>query len=502
MAAHRLRRALAVSLLVLLTPVVPAQDQPDASLQDARRRFAAGQPLWDVKFKVDDNGELLMWPSPSAGGASDIYEPFLPLEMEGIGWRSANLGALGFLSLLCSGGRDLASLGDAEQVLRTDGVDTSDAGLRQALVTPVTEPTPGRARRAELRRILAARLLQERRVAAARGELQAVARDGATDPFLAQACRDALLAIDGGTAPRAELSDAMLRVVPADADLVVFLDQARIPPSFWLPRLAREVATEVTLQQIELAGGQISPAMLAGAMQMAETSSRGPFELARRFGNARMEQTLLALRLREERVEFLLDAPGRYDVQRIATTLRDGGVALEPGETLQASDLPFGNTLEMTADRLRVHHADLGAQPDGDRAAALRQAGAGASAIWVHVPPGSKLLTQLELPATPRGATLGIDFAPHARVVLRTEHELPVHSQGLASLLEGYRRQGETQLDDLPGSPSIDRIAEALAKATIRTEEKVLTVTLDLVGVTPDDVRLLLLQLVRGGLLR
>jgi hypothetical protein len=222
-----------------------------------------------------------------------------------------------------------------------------------------------------------------------------------------------------------------------------------------------------------------------------------PFELAHRFGNARVDWTVGALKVEPGRVAFWLEAAGMFEQEHIRERLAGAGIPLEPGDAVRTTRLPFG--IELTLDQGRLHLAspDLGEAGGTDLVAALRAAGLGEAPVWAHLPAASSLLAAVELPAKPRGVTLAVTFEPGLAVLLRSEHELAVHARAVASLLVGLRKQARDRLEDFEESPALARATAALEAAQIVADGTTVRVALDLTAIGADDAERLLLELAR-----
>ena len=183
----------------------------------------------ELRWKLDDSGRILVWPHPSLGMASEGERDARPymgvgiellMEQRALGWR-------GFLLHMLPGVSDLASLGDAEYQFKKLGIPASGEQIILRISTPPQATVPPLLRRARLDRLLAVRIAQRRKLVAAVPALMKLAAE-AKDPFLKRAAAEARAEIEGNAAPSLTIAD-LPRDIPGSADLIVFIDQTKVP---------------------------------------------------------------------------------------------------------------------------------------------------------------------------------------------------------------------------------------------------------------------------------
>ena len=460
------------------------QEETQPTMEEILARFEQHQPIWNLEWSIDENGDLV-WrskdPIPDDSGEWSAVDVFHGL---------ANIGMMGWINAMLAGPRDLASLTDAERYFSSLGLGTSVGELRKRIVTPVIETDNALARRAELERILAVRLVQERGITEANPELRAIMSSSDVDPFLSRAARDALGTVDA--VPPVVIPDAALASLP-DADFLFFFDQTRIPPLFWLPRRGIDVTSRLIIGA-ELfrtgVGNPVNlfpPGYLAAVQVLNELGVLVPFELARLYGNARVDWVLGAFQ-DAPRQRLWLEAHGRFEVEAVQSSLTAEGVELERGETLRGDGLgPLDLTLEL--DEERIHVATWQFEGDSpETAGKLRAAGLGEAPIWIHLPGGSMLWQLMGLPVAVGSATLEVETADPVTVIIRTEHETEDLARQMAALLTGVREQGKQLLGEMGSHPEILKALGVLGSVEPTVEANTCVVSADLSGMTVDDV--------------
>ncbi len=466
--------------------------QEPTARESVRARVERGEPLWAIEWRVDDQGQL-NWRSrvPTEGDLA---------EWQSLAWTDvlANIGMPGWINAFLAGPRDLASLTDAETYFAMRGVETTAEALRARILAEVTEPNPGLARRAELERILAVRLLAEQHgMGESDAALREMASDGRTDRFLRQALRDAM-----GTARRANpigIPKTALQTLPTDADLIWFFDESRIPPLYSLPHHTMKWLRQVSNSALLEWPNQFPPEMLAIWQMRREASPLLPSELAHRYGNARVDWILGAVRADpggpRGTTQLSLWAAGLFETERLHHALESQGTTLEDG-ILRGEGLgPMWLSVEMDAEQLHVfspgfERAD-GGQPDLRATQRL-----GVAPVWIHLPGSS--MQAMGIPVSALAMTLEVDFTPHVTLLLRSEHELAEQAQDMAALMAGVRAQAERSLQAMEPGSDVDKALAALRQVQVEVDDNVCLLEVELRGVTLDDVFALLQRLNLG----
>ena len=388
-----------------------------------------------------------------------------------------NLGLLGWINLLVAGPRDLASLADAERYFASLSLATSAGELRKRIVTPVIETDSALARRATLERILAVRLVQERGIAEANAELQAVLSNPEEDSFLRRAARDAL----GTGEPPAPISipEASLASLPERADILFFVDQSRIPPLFALPRIGFDVASQIYGRIAS--GGDTRPEY----QMWTEVIPMLPFELARRYGNARVDWLLGAYQ-DQPRISVWVEAHGLFETEALRTSLAAEGVELAGDETLRVDPLgPLDLSAELDEERVRLWTWQFESKTPET---APELPGIGEAPIWFHIPRGSQLLQAMPLPVAVTSGTLEIEIGEQVTVTLDIELETEEHARTMAGLITAFGRQGEQILEAMDPGPDLDKVLGVVRSLAPRVEGSRAVVRLGLRGITLEDV--------------
>ena len=477
-----------------------------------------------MRWQVNERGELLVAPTleaeagelrPLFAGADDVLSAI------------ANLGTAGFANLWLTGPRDLASLTDPALHFEIRGLRLDNAALRRRVAGAGDASTPQLARQALLDRILAVRLLQQRGEAGARDELEAVAADADADAFLRLAARDALAALapDAAAAGPDEATAAegvpnavlmALREVPAGADIVLFADQRRVRPPLFLPGLAARVGLEVSYTLLTGEAqehGAVPVDMVAGAVRFSLAPVLVPYELARRYGNARLDWTLLAARVPtgpEQAGGLWLRADGLFEHERIAAGLAGDGFDARPGQrretTVRAAD---GAVLKFGADRLRLVAGAFAARsPATGSVEELLPADVLAAPAWCLLPPKSQLLAQVKalLPgdAVPiTSAALRLSFGSGVDVGIVTDQASAEDAERSAAALREARdrlvqdltaKAERAEGEERPAA-TLRRLAGVLRAATPRADGRRTTTQLSFAGWKAGDLLALALLL-------
>ncbi|MEE9126963.1 MAG: hypothetical protein V3U11_07470, partial [Planctomycetota bacterium] len=212
-------------------------DQAPENWDPVEKGIHPSGDLYPVKYFTDDKGRLWMSPSPSSG-ETDGKELVFPERMRE--WRhvTSHLGLLGFIRLAFCGNQDLLSLTDAEYHFRKMKLPRTDVELRQRLVMEPAGKTPALQRRAEMDRLLAVRLLQQRGVKGAKVELERLASDAAAGLFVRVAAKEALASLlpEKFQVPARSKVDQVNQVgqkallaMPTGCQVIATIDQALVP---------------------------------------------------------------------------------------------------------------------------------------------------------------------------------------------------------------------------------------------------------------------------------
>src|SRR5262249_45217183 len=225
------------------------------------------------------------------------------------------------------------------------------------------------------------------------------ARGDAPVPLRA-AARRAAAALTGAPLPRRRLDPATL-ALPAAADGYLVVDQARLPDLSPLTAIARQLGIKTSDRVLMTLRGPTPDDLYAGQRE-ADLVGELAFELVRRFGNLRLEQTLVAVNAaapapdRGPSYSWCAHAVGEFEFEPLAAAVErlvDGVPDVQ---------------LQRTADSLRLvaPRGEATLRPDGASASTTGMAGkprpelarellAEGPALRVVVPPTSKLWVAL-----------------------------------------------------------------------------------------------------------
>jgi hypothetical protein len=352
---------------------------------------AAQDEFHETVWIVAEDGSLLGWPDPDAPGGMGGRElkPFAVFDatpgacFEHMCWQARAL-------LLVPGPCDLASLCDPERHLKKTNQVLFDEWLLMGI-------SPGwmaksrydpALRRAFLDGLLGWRVLGARGLKDAAPMLKDVADADGVDPITRLAAADIAAMLEGRELPAIDLPP--LDGVPADAGILAVIDQRRIPPwrdvlrhhRTWGMRGARQIFARV--------GAAVTPADLCAAQWIMDRESEGFYEIARRFGNARVHRTVVALRFPEDAeglssAKILLRCEGLFEVDRFkagceASDVKPGAAA-EGAASAQFADVD----VTVAPDRLVVSRNYPAPAAGGGIPADLAKLGCGGGdAIWIH----------------------------------------------------------------------------------------------------------------------
>jgi hypothetical protein len=303
------------AVVVWSSGAVAAQEPEDAAAVAARVR--AGGWLQQAKYRREPDGALAIWDTATAGG--DVGGRWSPLLGEPQTLAYDNLGLPGYLSLVCHGDGDLLAMTDAAFHFGALGIDASDVGLRQFLAMPAPSFDGALGRAHLLDRLLAIDRLAVRAVRGAIAELTVLAKDETLPAVLRTRAGAAIARLRGegggdGVARRRLTADDVR--LPAAFDAAIVIDHARLPDLRWVAPLGRRLGALVTVNAIEAAGGTVSAAACNGGQRMCDVPAEAPFGFAHRFGNARLDHSLVTVAVTEAAhlgVAFTWNAVGEIE---------------------------------------------------------------------------------------------------------------------------------------------------------------------------------------------
>lgn len=295
----------------------------------------AQDEIYRTTWIVGEDGELLGWPDPEAGDRMQqtfkpfpVFKDFAAVLRESMPWSVA--------FLLAAGPTDLVSLCDPERHLRKTNRNVFDEWL-QLGVNPgwmaESASMPDR-RRAFLDTLLEWRVLGSRGLKDAAEMLVGLSQDDRVDAITRRAAGDIAAMLDGRIQPAVEMPP--LTSVPAEFDVLVVVDERRIPAWKDAWRLLRTCWLREFRSVIAAMGAAMTPSDFCHGQWVLDRDSEMFYELARRFGNARIDRALLALRLPPEGKEgsatgFLLQCEGIFEVKQLRAACDAAGVKIREG---------------------------------------------------------------------------------------------------------------------------------------------------------------------------
>jgi hypothetical protein len=208
------------------------------------------------------------------------------------------------------------------------------------------------------------------------------------DPIMRLAAADVAAMLEGRKLPAVDLPP--LDGLPTDADVLVVIDQRRLPPWRDVWRLHRVWTVREMRQVIARVGAAVTSADLCDAQWFMDRESEGYYELARRFGNARAHRSVLALRFPEgstalSAAKYLLCCDGLFETENFR--LGCGACGVKPRDGPEGAVAAQFGDLDVTVapERLVVSRGFAVPPAGAGIPADLAKLGLGGDdAIWVH----------------------------------------------------------------------------------------------------------------------
>jgi hypothetical protein len=431
-----LRAALAASALVgpllglLVGPLggplgsaLRAQSPPDDEPSEWNAKLAfrreAGRDLVELRYRRDEHGLV------EVGACEHGTMPFQPLFPRGAlprvaaSWNTTNAALL----LLTPADGSLLDDVDAERHLRRAGIEVAPVELRQFLLTPCASDDPVRARVDELDRAVALLHLRRRGHRGVLAECTALVARTDTPPVLRAHAAAALAANGKGAPTKAPHRLACENVsLPATADVYAMIDHARLPDLAPLRVLARQQALAASYRVVAALRAPTPDDLFFGQL-VTDVVGEAAFEVVRRFGDARLEQSVLAIAQPVPLLPFgvALQAVGTFDAERAADAWQE--IAKVPANRVRCTTAngttsvhAAAGDVSFDATSLALCMRGVSVAPAPEVARALLADG---PCVRVIVPGSSRLWRALdpELPA-PERAELTVSFAPALRIAL------------------------------------------------------------------------------------
>lgn len=444
-------------------------------------RVRGGGWLEVSKYRRSDAGVIESWSTAQTGDPE--RGEFLPLIDYGRQLHYENLGLIGLLSLFCHGDGDLLAMTDADFHFHALGMDGSDVALRQYLVLPPPSFDGPRGRAERLDRLLVVDRLVARRCRGAVAELAILAERETLPAVLRERCRHGVATLTGKTEAGLvrRCLDPEVVMLPAAFDAALVIDHSRLPDLRWLTALGRRLGVLVTARAIELAGGTISSPQCNGGQRMADVVSAAPFWLVHRFGNARLDHSVVTIGAKaDERMPVALtwNAVGEFEP--------DGWREAKPSAAAIANNPLLGGTLSVEATTLYAStDRSRGARRPSTAAKLLLDDGVALRAV---VPSNSKLwpaLAFLNLPAA-GGGELRVMFGDPTSIVLvveaRDEDAAEAWVAQGKQLLTEAKAAVDHWPDELREQPGLKVLLQSLWAASFSTKDKAAFATVEVRG--------------------
>jgi len=471
-------------------PATPAEPPPTARLTEQIRSDGWFEPS---RWRRDDDGALAMHYFADLGGEID-HDRFVPLLGKNLeqGWQHA--GAFGLVSLFCHGPGDLLGMTDAGFHLGALGIGTSNMALRQYLAVAPAHYDGPRGRAEAMDRMVAIDALLRARGRGAIPELRAILQQQAAPPALRARASRAIALLQGEADPlaRKRLDAAQLRL-PLTFDAIVVIDHTLLPDLSWLPPLGRRLGALVTAKYVDLANGELTPAMGNAAQRMCNLCSELPFEAARVYGNARVDHSVLVVSPPgDERLPVSLSwqGVGEFEIDRWQLAAVD--------ETLAREHPLLGGSLEVAAERfVATTHRSAGIPRPSlvEKLDLLRATGAAIRAI---VPGNSQLWTAAAFLRMPPAVSaevrvvFGAVGSIQLDVTARDEDAAAMWVEFAESLRAQIGDFFELAADELQQSSELRALVASLSAAKVVANGNVVTATVQCKAPTREELERLL----------
>lgn len=398
--------------LVAMAPLFAQQPDVPEFLphEELAARHKLGKPPFDTKWIVNRYGVLTQLPNAAAGGSTKRGQPFLTqgaARINGQDLATEQLGSLVghwnraamWLAPLLRHPGDLLGSTNANYHFTKLARDPSTESLRMFLVQPSDTTDAALLRREVLDRELTIRLLMQRKARSARAEIQALAKR-TDDPFLRQTARQALASFGIGQPPSGVALADLTIAAPKNADLWFFLDTTKLKPRPEIATATRKAHTEWIWSMLLRATRGLHDVQMAGAQFLVDIPDEMPFELARAWGRARVDQCLLAVQPSGDSVKIAwAAASGCFETTVLADYLSKRRVTHTNKDGVIRTDTWWPNyQVEIAANHLFVCHKDSKNAPTGDWPAVVAAAKKGNAALAFEVPTGSRLKGMAWLP--------------------------------------------------------------------------------------------------------
>ena len=386
-AAEPMKTLHSLCVAAVLASLVAAQTDEEYERElaaSARMRETAlanlkrGEPVIALEWRRSAAGDLEFKPP------QDAAAKFAPWFAKGIADAVATAGTIGMVMLPAHHG-DVLSLTLGEHHLRRLGI----ARTTPELVTFIRSPLPELLRDvALLDRMVAIDLLHRRGDDGAKAACAAIVADAA----LAGPLRERA----GGAKPARRSLDAATVPLPAHCDLVVVCNHAQLFDAQPLVEIGHIVGLVSTMRVVQMLKMPLVSDFTIGQTE-SEFVTGLPFEIARRFGNFRLDQTMLVwcpAKAGAVRGLFVASA-GSFSPAAIVAGVPSLGIDGATAELANgAAKAKFAGTDVVVTDSIATATPGVAVAPRPDLAARLLARGD--VGLCCHVPSGSALLGELK----------------------------------------------------------------------------------------------------------
>ena len=412
----------------------PVEPEPPGFEGDPFEKIERENKLIDLQWRRDAK-ESLEWSIPGRKDAK--WRPMFGETLDGVlgpGGMSSYV-----LPLLHRG--DVLSLTDGEAHFRRLGIATDTAALLALARAPLLKSSPAVE---ALDRLVAVDLLRSRTDDASKRAVAQLASD--TVAYGAVRARAA-----AATIARASLGAGDL-LLPEQPDLVVVIDHSRLVdarPLVDLARLSGLVSSGMVLKLLKM------PRLDDAAIGQAESDSclELPFELVRRLGALRFDQSCVSLTWSGEiggEVTWTAAVAGSFEPERLAGALSVHGCDVTPsgggGHRFQWRD-GHGELTDWLVT------AGTAANLATRAALARHMLRDGAYSVRLHAPAGSKVLSLLAASGV-QGATvydlqvtLGDSIVVQETITAKSDEAAEKLAAAIPRLLERFADQSELAAD-------------------------------------------------------
>ncbi len=219
-------------------------------------------------------------------------------------------------------------------------------------------------------------------------------------------------------------------VVPSDCDVVVGLHAASLPsPQSLLIDWRR---LQVLLASSEMTRSGAGPDLLHGFQATMDQPGQLPYELARRFGNWRVDYVVAGIRTEHENAIWLF-LGGAFEPERLAFGLRAAGLPVAVGHDRTARGSVDAWRFVCSAESLEAWQGEIPENAGRGMRLDPRWMRAADTAAWLWVTPGSRVCRALGL----GGAELKLEWSLTGRR-LQARHEAP-DERAAAGLAQRWR---------------------------------------------------------------